>query len=204
MTRMNQNIRKIRKKMEEKAGTTEPENEISYSKLKMIVEKTAGASKRTWYRYKETLEEWGIITEIKGGSKFKIIELLENEDETTDIDQNADKKSVTLRVNKQVLNHMDTLNVDKSNFFEKHALKQYSNIEDKIKDKITYESQKELEFITELVLEDLYRASKGESERKDLYKEKFGRWNDFACEEMRKKAFTAAEELGAVKKPDGI
>jgi hypothetical protein len=100
---------------------------------------------------------------------------------------------------------MDMLGVNKSDFMEKKALEEFSNIKNRIKDIASdLEEEEDAEFIKDLILEDCYMKGSNDEKRKELYKDHFGRFNEFACEELRKSAVTVAEKIGIEDKPKGL
>lgn len=201
MARMKQKLLKIRKQLEEKSEN----NKITEDQLIQAIKDNAGLSRRTRERYKQLIFEEQILKPVEGEEKLEINKKL-SEDYQQKVDHTADKKHVTLSVNKDLLNKLDQLGINKSNFFEKEAMKEFSTIKDEILERAAQlEDEEDAEFVQDLVLENCYKAGVNEQERRKIYLDHFGApYNDFACEELRKTAFKIAEELGMIDRPKGL
>ena len=200
MTSMQNNLRQIRRQLENQAEN----NEVSEQQVMRAIKDNAGYSRRTKERYMDLLIEESIIKKNEGSDNYVIDRKLHDE-MRKDIDHNAGKKNVTLSINADLIENMERLGVNKSEFMEKKALEEFSNIKNRIKEIASdLEDPEDAEFIQDLILEDAYMQGRNDEKRKQLYKDHFPRYNEFACEELRKTAVKVAEKLGIEDKPKGL
>ena len=200
MTSMQNNLRQIRRQLENQAEN----NEVSEQQVMRAIKDNAGYSRRTKERYMDLLIEESVIKKNEGSDNYIIDRKLHNE-MRKDIDHNAGKKNVTLSINADLIENMERLGVNKSEFMEKKALEEFSNIKNRIKEIASeLEDSEDAEFIQDLILEDAYMQGRNDEKRKQLYKDHFARYNEFACEELRKTAVKVAEKLGIEDKPKGL
>lgn len=219
MASMRKRIAEIRRKIEEKSEETAPYDEIWRKEVILIIEDTAGMDPRTVNKYLDKMIERGILKlpmeqeraledadmslEIpRKADRFKI----EKQDRTGQTPQvNGEKKTISATVSKQLLEQADAMNLNKSAVMEKALAEQVSNLEDMIKIKADREMDGDAaEFIYDLIIHDAYLANKNDNLRKELYTDKFGPYNEYDCEELRKKAADLAEDLGLIQKPEGL
>jgi len=207
MTKMRNNIKKIRKELEQNQ-----ENKKTITELELIeaIEKHAGMSDRTIRRYKNKMLQKQIIQKDERLStsdtdKYRIKRRLA-QDQKKKIDHGADKKNITLTVNEDLIQKMDLIGANKSEFFEKKALQEYSKMEERIEDYATALDEEEYsEFLKDMILEEAYLKGKNDEKRKELWRKHFdSRYNEFACEDLRKTAVKIAEKLGIEEKPEGL
>lgn len=200
MTSMQNNLRQIRRQLENQAEN----NEVSEQQVMRAIKDNAGYSRRTKERYMDLLIEESVIKKNEGSDNY-IIDRELHDEMRKDIDHNAGKKNITLSINADLIENMERLGVNKSEFMEKKALEEFSNIKNRIKEIASdLEDSEDAEFIQDLILEDAYMQGRNDEKRKQLYKDHFSRYNEFACEELRKTAVKVAEKLGIEDKPKGL
>lgn len=207
---MRNNIRKIRRELEQTTEQNEGNNIITEPQLIEAIEKHAGMSNRTIRRYKNKMMQKQIIKKDERLStadtdKYRVERRLA-QDQKKEINHAADKKDVHLTVNSDLINKLDLLGVNKSEFFEKKAKQEYSKIDERIEDYATALDEPEYsDFLKDMILEEAYLKGKNDDKRKELWKKHFdSRYNEFACEDLRKKAVKIAEKLGIQEKPEGL
>lgn len=200
MTSMKNNLRKIRRQLENQAE----ESLVTEDQIQRAIKENAGYSRRTRERYHDLLIEEGIIIKDEASDKYVIDKKIQ-EDMRKDVDHSAENKNITISINRDLAEKMDMLGVNKSDFMQKKALEEFSNIKNRIKEIASdQEEEEDAEFIKDLILEDCYMKGKNDEKRKELYRDHFGRFNEFACEELRKSAVTVAEKIGIEDKPKGL
>ena len=201
MSKTKNRLRKIRSELEEKSDENK---EFTRQQLDRVIEDNAGFERRTKKKYRNILKNRQIIS--YDGSKYKLEKTIEKSF-NEDIDYSADKKNITVTLNREAVEAADRYNLNKSEFFNKELIKKVSNIEEDIMEtaKTLVEDEEDIPFIKDLILEDAYLARKNEDKRKELYRKHFGpRINDFALKELRKTAAEVAEEIGVLDKPEGV
>ena len=206
---MNKNIEDIRRELEDKAEQTDPYDEIDEKQLKKAIYNNAGMSDRTVRRYKNKMEELGIIQEFNLPGDEQDVQLYKVDkrrmDERDQPELTGSKKSVYLSVDEGVLDKAEALNLNKSALLEKAVMNQVSSFEDMINRKIPEQvSSDEADFIYEMIMHDCYLDGTKDSLRRELYIEHFDTWNDIDCQNLRRMAADLAEDLGMLQAPEGL
>lgn len=211
MTKMANKVRKIRRQLEKQAQKQKPKNLITEQQLTEAIETHAGWDNRTIRKYRAKMLDKNIIKtderlSTNDNKKYRINKTLEEEQQRKDINHQAERKHVTLSVNKDLLQKMDQLNINKSDFFEKYGIKKVSNLKEKIKAQAeTLEDTEDIGYIRDLILEDAYMKGRNDQKRRELYLNHFGPpYNDFAAESLRKTAVKIAEKIGVEEKPQSL
>lgn len=201
MTSVKKNLIKIKRELQEKAEN----NKISKKQLMDAIKNNAGYAKRTRRRYLELMKTDQLIKPVEGENEtYQLTEKLKK-DEKTEIDYSKDRKNVTVTINRELIDKMDELGINKSKFVEKKAMEEFSKIKERIEQMASdVEEQEDIEFIKDIIIESAYMKGEKDEKRKQIYIDHFGTYNEYSCEAMRKQAFKIAEKLGLHEKPKGL
>lgn len=193
MASMNTKIKRLKKKMNDKAEESSPYNEIEEQEIKKLIKSEAGRDPRTVKKYFNELEEMGLIQETIH-ERYRLNYDLQPDTEKVEA---GERKSVRVRADKNLVETAESLGIDKNFLFEKALLDELGSYKQFIGTGLT---DKEAELVYDFLVNKCFKKTSRKALRKKLYSEKFNGFDREHCDRLRLKSFRLAEDLGLVSK----